>query len=137
MNETTNQVKDLELKEKRELKREEGTRQGPYFEPQVDIYETPTALTLVADLPGARSEDLEIDLRDSVLTLTAKAKGAEPRWRPVYEEYRVGHYSRQFRVGNQIDQAKISAKVKDGVLTLTLPKVDAVQPRKIKVETLS
>ena len=135
MTENTTELKDLSVQEKRELKGEEATRQGPYFEPHVDIYETQTALTLIADLPGSRAEDLEIDVRDSVLTLTARASAPESRWRAVHEEYRLGHYARQFRVGNLVDQGKISAKMKDGVLTLTLPKIDAVVPRKIKVES--
>ena len=131
---TQNELKDLTVQEKRELKQEEGTRQGPYFEPAVDIYETPLALTVVADVPGTVSDNLEINLRESVLALTSRVTEPAKKWRPIYEEYRVGHYSRQFRIGHQIDQAKISAKMKDGVLTLSLPKVENAQPRKIKVQ---
>ena len=132
---TQNEMKDLTVQEKRELKQEEGTRVGPYFEPHVDIFETPAALTVVGDVPGAAADQLEINLRENVLTLTARVKEPDKKWRPIYEEYRIGHYSRQFRIGHQIDQAKISAKMKDGVLTLNLPKVENAQPRKIKVTT--
>lgn len=131
---TQNELKDLTVQEKRELKAEEGTRQGTYFEPHVDIYETASALTIVADVPGTTSDALEIDLRDNVLTMTARVHGLDKRWRPVHEEYRVGHYMRQFRIGQQVDQAKISARMKDGELTLTLPKVEHAQPRKIRVD---
>ena len=113
--------------------RESGTREGRYFEPRVDIYETADALVVQADLPGVAAEDVETHLENNLLTLTGTLKASDDSWRPVYGEYAVGHFQRQFRVGQQIDQAKISAALKDGVLTLTLPKVDHVKPRKIAV----
>ncbi len=126
---------ELQPKEKQALTRETtGTREGRYFEPPVDIYETADALTLVADVPGVEAEDVETDLKDSLLTITARVRGLEEKWRPLHQEYGVGHYLRQFRLGQQIDQAKITAQLKDGVLTLTLPKADAARPRKIKVQ---
>jgi HSP20 family protein len=133
---TTNEMKDLAVQEKKELKAEEGTHQGVYFEPSVDIYETQKELVLVADIPGATPESLDVNIRDNVLTLTARVGDADARWKPIYQEYRLGHYSRQFRLGHQIDQAKINAKIKDGVLTLTLPKAEAAMPRKITVQTV-
>jgi HSP20 family protein len=132
----TNEMKDLQVQEKRELKKEEPTHEGVFFEPGVDIYETPTALTLVADVPGATAKDLEIDLRDNVLTLTARTAQRDQRWRPIYEEYRIGDYTRQFRLGHEIDQSKINAKIKDGVLMLQLPKAESALPRKIQVQTI-
>src|SRR5262249_24476545 len=114
---------------------ETGPREGPYFEPAVDIYETPDALTLVADLSGTDPQDIQTDLRDNLLTITATVKPIPEKWRPVYEEYAVGHFMRQFRLGQQIDQSKITAQLKDGVLALTLPKVDTAKPRQIKIQT--
>jgi len=134
---TTNEMKDLQVQEKKELKKEESTHAGVFFEPNVDIFETPNALTLFADVAGATAESLEINIRDSVLTLTARATRPEGRWKPLYTEYRLGDYSRQFRLGHQIDQTKISAKIRDGVLTLHLPKAEAAMPRKISVQTSS
>jgi HSP20 family protein len=136
----TNQTKDLRgesdltVGEPKALARESGTREGAYFEPLVDIYETDEALILHADVPGATSEDVETHLEDNLLTLTAPVKPVDEAWRPAYEEYAVGHYVRQFRLGQQIDQAKITATLKDGVLTLVLPKVDAARPRRITVK---
>ncbi len=132
---TTQEIKDLQVQEKKELKTEQPTRQGVFFEPSVDIFETQNALTLLADVPGATASDLEVNIRDNVLTLTARTKKPDPRWKPLYEEYRLGDYTRQFRLGQQIDQGKISAKIKDGVLTLHLPKAEAALPRTITVQT--
>lgn len=115
--------------------RAEGTREGPWFEPPVDIHETAEALVIRADMPGVLPEDVETDVKDSVLTITARTRPVSPdgAWKPIYAEYREGHYLRQFQLGQQIDQAKISASLKDGVLTLTLPKAEHARPRKIQV----
>ena len=126
---------DLGVREQQKAPaRESGTREGRYFEPPVDIYETDEALVVRADIPGALPEDVETHLEDSLLTITATVRPVEEKWRPAYQEYAVGHYQRQFRLGQQIDQAKISAALKDGVLTLTLPKVDTARPRRIQVK---
>jgi len=125
---------EMPLREK-QTTRESGTHEGPYFEPSVDIYETEEALTLTADLPGVDPEDVTTDLRENLLTINARVKPADPKWRPLQAEYTVGNYLRQFRLGQQIDQAKISAEFKDGVLTLTLPKADHARPRRIQVQT--
>lgn len=131
----SNEMKELTVQEKRELKKDAQTHEGLFFEPAVDIHENQKELVLLADLPGSVAENLEIDIRDNVLTLTARTRTPDAKWRPLYEEYRVGHYSRQFRLGQQIDQGKISAKVKDGVLTLSLPKAESALPRRISVAT--
>jgi HSP20 family protein len=127
--------RDLQPREKQSTHGETGTYEGRYFEPAVDIYETEDALVLSADLPGAKVEDIQTDIRDNQLTLTAKVPPTESKWKPVYQEYSVGHYLRQFRLGQQIDQTKITAELKDGVLTLVLPKVDTAKPRKIQIKT--
>ena len=127
--------KDLQLREKQSTHGETGTYEGRYFEPAVDIYETENELVLTADLPGAKAEDIQTDVRDNQLTLTAKVGATDSKWKPVYQEYAVGHYLRQFRLGQQIDQTKITAELKDGVLTLVLPKVDNARPRKIQIKT--
>lgn len=132
----TNENQELQVRQKEELQNEEGTREGIYFKPDVDIFETDQALMVIADLPGATSENIEIDLRDNLLTLTAAVEDKlDGSWRPAYAEYRTGHFMRQFRLGQNIDQAEISASVNDGVLHLTLPKAESAQPRKIEVRT--
>ncbi len=131
----TQPEQELSLREKQAVSGETGTYQGRYFQPAVDIFETEEALVLKADLPGAKVEDIQTDVRDSQLTLTAKVNPPEGKWKPAYQEYAVGHYLRQFRLGQQIDQTKITAEFKDGVLTLVLPKADHAKPRKIEIRT--
>ncbi|MFN2432133.1 MAG: Hsp20/alpha crystallin family protein [Gemmatimonadota bacterium] len=131
--ETGSQSQEMSLREKRELRHQEGTRAGAYFEPSVDIHENEGSLTLVADLPGVGAGDVEVDLRENLLTISGRVRQLDERWRPVYEEYRLGHYSRQFRLGQQIEQSGISAELRDGVLTLTLPKAESAKPRRIEV----
>lgn len=107
--------------------------EGPTFKPRVDLYETAEKLTFVADVPGVKTEHVEIDVRDNVLTVTARTRQLDARWRPVHEEWRPGHFVRQLRLGQQIDQSRISAQLRDGVLTVELPKVERLQPRRIEV----
>ena len=135
MAETTN--KELQATEKRELATPaEQTRPGLVFSPAVDIYETDEGLNLLADMPGVVAEDLQIDLRDNTLTLTATVGGkAGEGEEEVWTEYGSGGYFRQFSLSDHIDQAKIDASITDGVLHLTLPKVEAVKPRQIRIKT--
>jgi HSP20 family molecular chaperone IbpA len=124
---------EIPVREKQSLEREPGTHQGQYFEPPVDIFETEEALVVRADLPGVKVEDVQTTLRDNLLVISATVQSLQEGWRQVYGEYRVGHFIRQFRLGQQIDQGKISAEMKDGVLTLTLPKADHARPRRIEI----
>jgi HSP20 family protein len=128
--------KALQVKEKAEVTAPaEQTRPGLVFVPAVDIFETDAGITLLADMPGVISEDLKIDLRDNVLTLDGDVKAPEGADEAdVLREYRTGKYYRQFTLSQVIDQAKIEAELKDGVLRLSLPKVEAATPRRIAVK---
>ncbi len=133
---TSHEGGELQTRQKEELQGGEGTREGTYFKPDVDIYETDKALMVVADLPGTNADDIEIDLRENTLTLTGLVDtGLQDNWQPLYTEYRTGHFMRQFRLGRHIDQSNISAEFNDGVLHLTLPKAEDAVPRKIEVTT--
>lgn len=121
--------------EKRELAPEQ-TRPGPVFSPAVDIFETPDALTLLADMPGVEPKNLKIDLRENVLTLSATVEPLrKPGEEDVWREYETGGYFRQFTLSERIDQSKIEANLNDGVLRLHLPKVEAMKPRQITVKS--
>lgn len=133
---TDSETKSLQAKEKKEVTTPaELTKPGLVFNPAVDIFETEGELTLMADLPGVKAKDLKIDLKDNVLTLTADETPLEgPQEKDLLREYRTGTYYRQFSLSDTIDQSKIEAVMRDGVLRLTLPKVEAMAPRKITVK---
>jgi HSP20 family protein len=112
----------------------EHTRSGRFFRPNVDIVEKTDELLLFADVPGAKSDAIDIKFEDGELTLHAKV---DPRQGPdqayLYQEYGVGDFYRTFQISEMIDASKISAEFSDGVLTLHLPKAESVKPRKIAV----
>ncbi len=132
---TDAEAKELKVREKQELTAAgEQTRPGVVYTPDVDIFESDTEITLLADMPGVTTENLNIDLRDDVLTLTGEAgSDGESSEAPVVIEYGVGKYYRQFTLSEVVDQTRIMAELKDGVLRLTLPKVEKATPRKITV----
>jgi HSP20 family protein len=128
--------KDLQAKKKTGVPSPaEQTRPGLIFTPAVDIFETEQNITMVADMPGVIPENLSIDLKDNVLTLIGDVqppeKGEEVA---LYKEYQTGRYYRQFSLSEMIDQSKIEATMKEGVLNLVLPKVVKAAARKIEVK---
>jgi HSP20 family protein len=127
--------KALQAKEKAEVTTPvEQTRSGAVFTPAVDIFETDKEITLLADMPGVKADSLDIDLHENVLSLDGDVKSPEGDDEvDVIREYRTGKYYRQFTLSRVIDQSKIEAAMKDGVLRLSLPKVEAATPRKIAV----
>jgi HSP20 family molecular chaperone IbpA len=114
----------------------EQTRTGPVYSPAVDIFENDNTITLLADMPGVKTSDLEIDLRENVLTLTGQVTpAANAKESNVLREYRPGTFFRQFTLSEAIDQPKIDAQLTDGVLRLELPKVEKARPRQITVRS--
>ncbi len=114
----------------------EQTRPGAVYSPSVDIFENDSAITVLADMPGVKAQDLKIDLRDSVLTLTGRVTAPDgAKESDVLREYQSGTFFRQFTLSETIDQAKIDATLTDGVLRLELPKVEKARPRQITVRT--
>jgi HSP20 family protein len=125
---------DLQKVEKGTLQPEH-THPGPVHSPAVDIFESADRISLLADMPGIRAQDLKVDLRDGVLTLSARAtaSGVENNAN-VLREFVPGTYFRQFTLSESIDQSKIDAKLADGVLRLDLPKLERAKPRQISVK---
>jgi HSP20 family protein len=130
--------KELKVREKQEVSSPtEQTRPGPIFTPDVDIFETDKEIVLLADMPGVNAEDLTIDLRDNVLTLTGEVQEqANEQEQALLMEFGVGKYYRQFTLSEVIDQRGIDANLQGGVLRLTLPKVEKATPRRITVKSV-
>jgi len=116
----------------------EHTRSADHFRPNVDILEKEHELLVLADVPGAASDKIDIDFEDGALSLHARVEprqAAETQY--LLREYGTGDYCRTFRVSEAIDAEKIAAEYANGVLTLHLPKAEAARPRKITVNTNS
>jgi HSP20 family molecular chaperone IbpA len=112
--------------------REETRSQEQYVTPPVDIYETGEGLVVKADLPGVAKENLDVRVENNLLTIRAKSAHVAPG-EPIYREYELVNFFRQFELNERVDQAKISADLKHGVLTLKLPKAEEAKPRQIDV----
>lgn len=113
----------------------ESTFEGKVFTPAVDIYEDPARLVVLADMPGVPQGDVAIDLKEDVLTISGGVSPGNDKETVLYEEYHVGRFNRKFALSDVIDQDKIEATMKDGVLKLILPKVEPARPRKITVKS--
>ena len=128
-------VRSLEPQEKKELvEKEEKTVPARFYVPYTDIYETEHALTLVMEMPGVERENIDVGIEKDVLQVEGRIDlSSYAEMEPVYTEYNVGHYTRKFSLSSKIDQARISAEMADGVLTLTLPKAEEAKPRRIEI----
>ncbi|MFZ2109925.1 MAG: Hsp20/alpha crystallin family protein [Roseiarcus sp.] len=126
---------EVQVQQKREVeKKQESTVPLRSFLPVSDIFETDHALNVVLEMPGVAKDNVEIGIENDVLKISgridiAKYEGLQP----VYTEYNIGNYSRSFQLSNKIDQDGIKAELKDGVMTLVLPKSEKAKPRKISV----
>lgn len=114
----------------------ERTRGGRVYSPSVDIVELKDELLMLADVPGVKAEDVEIQYEQGQLTLHARVQPRQNGGRTQYlaREYGIGDFYRSFQIGEGIDSQRIEAELKDGVLTLHLPKAEAVRPRRIQVK---
>ena len=126
---------ELQVQQKREVeKKTEGTIPTRVFVPVTDILETPEALTVVLEMPGVDRNSIEANVENDIVTIEGRIDFTKYEgMQPVYTEYNVGHYVRSFQISNKVDQGKISAEMKDGVVTLVLPKAEQAKARRIKV----
>src|ERR1700746_1694425 len=127
---------ELQVQQKRELeKKEETTVPARIFLPTADIYETKDALCVILEMPGVAKENVDIRVEEGVLKVDGRLDFSKYQGlQPLYTEYNVGNYSRSFRLSSKIDPNKIAAELKDGVLSLVLPKVEEAKPRTIQVQ---
>ena len=113
----------------------ERTRSGSCYRPDVDIVEQGDELLVLANMPGAKSDAIDVNFEDGTLEIHAAVTPRQDDGQTcLLQEYGIGDYYRSFQVSEAIDAGKISAQYADGVLTLRLPKTEAVKPRKIAVD---
>lgn len=128
---------ELQVQQKREVeKAQEPTMPTRSFVPTTDIFETENALTVVLEMPGVDKDNIDVSVENGMLTVEGridfnKYEGLQP----VYSEYNIGPYRRSFRISSRVDQDKISAEMRNGVITLVLPKAEETKPRRIEVSS--
>ncbi|MFM8323009.1 MAG: Hsp20/alpha crystallin family protein [Chloroflexota bacterium] len=114
----------------------ERTRDCACFTPRADIYELNDQIIIVADVPGAGEDSIEITLEKNVLTINAYVNFEAPQgYGLALAEYEVGDYQRSFTLSEELDRERIEATVKDGVLRVFLPKAAVAKARKISVKS--
>jgi HSP20 family molecular chaperone IbpA len=123
----------LTQKERTEQTTPERTFGGVFFTPRVDIYETDNELTLYADVPGVRSEDVDLRYERGELVLHGRVQPRRSQGNFLLQEYEEGDFYRAFSIHESIDASRISASCKNGVLTVHLPKAEAARPKQIAV----
>ncbi len=106
-----------------------------HWAPAVDIKEEADRYVLRADVPGVDSKDIEITMENGVLTIKGERKHEDTEEREGYKrvERVYGTFYRRFTLPDTADAEKVSASSKNGVLEVTIPKQEKVQPRKIKI----
>jgi HSP20 family molecular chaperone IbpA len=127
---------ELQVQQKRELeKKEETTIPARIFLPTADIYETEDALSVILEMPGVEKNNVDVRVEGGVLKVEGRLDFSKYQGlQPLYTEYNVGHYFRSFQLSSKIDHNRIEAELKDGVLALTLPKVEEAKPRTIQIK---
>lgn len=132
---TQREQHELQVQQKREVEsKQEATIPARVFLPQTDIFETEQALTVILEMPGVDRDKVDLKVENDVLQIEglinfSRYEGLQP----VYTEYNIGNYARSFQLSSKIDQDRISAELRDGVMTLVLPKSEKAKPRKIAV----
>jgi HSP20 family protein len=115
--------------------RSEATRGGVFFTPRVDIVESDAELTLFAEVPGVRPEDVDLRYEKGELVLHGRVQPSAKRETMLLQEYEEGDFYRAFTISESIDAGRISAECKNGLLIVHLPKVESVRPRQIAVRS--
>jgi len=128
-----NNLTTTPTKDRAEVARPETTRGGVHFSPRVDIFETDGELTLFAEVPGVKPDDVDLHYEKGELVLHARVKPRHESESALFQEYEEGDFYRAFTIHESIDSSRITAECKNGVLTVHLPKAEAVRPRQITV----
>jgi len=120
-------------KEENAVRPQPVNHERPFVSPNVDIVETKEAYVLEAEMPGVAKEGLDINVEENVLTITGRRQSGQTA-NPLYRESKAVDYRRVFQLDPVIEAGKISARIEQGLLTLTLPKAEKVKPRRITVD---
>lgn len=121
----------IQTSERRDADREPAQ---PFVVPPVDVFENEAGITLLADLPGVSRDRLGVRVDGDTLLVEATATTAGPKeMQLVYGEAQYPSYRRQFTLSRELDASRIEAVLKDGVLKLSIPKLDEAKPRRIEV----
>ena len=126
-------MKETTVPVKQEEKAPDTREEQRTLTPPVDIFENDEGLVVVADLPGVDKADMEVQVENNVLTMKAKSAGIIPV-DPQYREYQLLNFFRQFQLSDAVDQERIKAELKHGVLILHLPKKEQAKPKQITVQ---
>ncbi len=114
----------------------ERTRGGGVFRARSDIYETEDSLVLLMEMPGVTKDSVNITLDKRVLTITGQKQIHAPDdFTLSHAEFRVGEYERSFTISEMVDSERIKATMKNGMLEVTLPKIQLAEARRIPVQT--
>lgn len=125
--------KDIQVQEKKEVEAQgELTQEGPFFVPNIDIFEDDNNIVLLADMPGVSKDNVDIRVEDGRLSIQGKVSKETPG-EYVLSEYSIGDYFSNFALSTTIDQSAIQASMKNGVLRVVLPKSDKLKPKKIAI----
>lgn len=118
-----------------DARKTENTRDLPASAPATDIYETEREIVVVVDMPGVGEQQVEVTLENQELTLSGRSAPAEAEvGETLYREFGAAEFRRSFTLSDEIDREKITARVKNGVLRVVLPKAAKAQPRRISVQ---
>ena len=113
------------------LSRESTRKRDQYINPAVDIFESEDGLTLVADMPGLDEKSLDVSIEQGILTIKGDAPAGAGDFH--YQEFAMAGYWRQFLLSDTFDAEKSKASIKNGVMTLRIPKAEAAKPKRIEV----
>ena len=103
------------------------------YQPHVDVCDRGGEVVLVADMPGATAHAIDVSFEDGVLSVHATVPARQLPGRQLTQEYGVGDFRRSFRLGDGFGASQISAEYRRGVLTISVPRLAAVKPRKVPV----
>jgi HSP20 family protein len=126
----------MEMKQKELEQRRQGAQEPTPLTPAVDIVEDADGIRVTADMAGVSKDHVSIGVEGDTLTIEGiVGLGENAALQPVYQEVGVAHYRRSFVLSRDLDTERIEAQMRNGVLTLRMPKREQAKPRRIEVRT--